>query len=154
MWGYVTCYYSYVLSCSISTFSSIFGFEVCMGLKKQLKSLVHIETLTNHSQNAIAAMLRNPPPSPRAPSSFWDGTKCPSRRRVNMVGRNDSGDNIIAHEFNYSVPNQVVYDANGVRILSTPVEHYDTPGPVALRLEWNGLVFTYSGKSPGWAKQG
>ena len=33
----------------------------------------------------------------------------------------------------------------GVRVISTPVNHYRTDGPVALRLEWNGLSVTYSG---------
>jgi hypothetical protein len=65
-----------------------------------------------------------------------------------MVGRHDDGQEVITHEFNYSVPNQVVYEANGVKITSTPVDHYDTPGPVAYRLEWNNLVFTYSGNAP------
>ena len=30
-------------------------------------------------------------------------------------------------------------------MISTPVNHYRTDGPVALRLEWNGLSITYSG---------
>lgn len=72
----------------------------------------------------------------------WDKV---ARRKINMVNRTDSGDDIIAREFDYSVKNQLVYDVNGVKIYSTPVEHYETPGPVAYRLEWNGLVFTYSG---------
>lgn len=42
---------------------------------------------------------------------------------------------------------QVVYERNGVHVTSTPVQHYNTPGPVALRLDFNGLSFTYSG---GW----
>lgn len=63
-----------------------------------------------------------------------------------MVGRHDDGLRIITHEFDYSIANQVVYEANGVKITSTPVDHYFTRGPVAYRLEWNDLVFTYSGK--------
>lgn len=35
---------------------------------------------------------------------------------------------------------------NGVRIYATPVPHYDTVGPVALRLEWEGLSVVYSGE--------
>lgn len=62
-----------------------------------------------------------------------------------MVGRHDDGQRIITHEFDFSIPNQVVYEANGVKITSTPVDHYFTGGPVAYRVEWNDLVFTYSG---------
>jgi hypothetical protein len=40
---------------------------------------------------------------------------------------------------------------NGVKIISTPVPHYNTLGPVALRLEWNGLSVVYSG---GWVGAG
>jgi hypothetical protein len=62
-----------------------------------------------------------------------------------MIGREDHGDEVIAHEFDYSVPKQVIYSRNGVNITSTPVQHYTTAGPVALRLDWNGLSVTYSG---------
>ena len=40
---------------------------------------------------------------------------------------------------------QVIYSRNGVTITSTPVEHYTTGGPSALRVDWNGLSFVYSG---------
>lgn len=40
---------------------------------------------------------------------------------------------------------QVVYNRNGVRVTATPVSHYNTSGPVAYRLDWQGLSFTYSG---------
>ena len=40
---------------------------------------------------------------------------------------------------------QVVYEKDGLRITSTPVDHYHTDGPVAYRLDWNGLSVTYSG---------
>ena len=40
---------------------------------------------------------------------------------------------------------QVIYSRNGVKITSTPVEHYTTGGPSALRVDWNGLSFVYSG---------
>lgn len=62
-----------------------------------------------------------------------------------MVDRKDQGDQVIAHEFDYSVEQQIIYERNGVRVISTPVKHYETPGPVALRLEWQGLSVTYSG---------
>ncbi len=53
------------------------------------------------------------------------------------------GSEIDVDEFDFSRP-QVIYEANGVRIKSFPAVHiYD--GPVSLRLEWNGLVFVYSG---------
>ncbi|DBA85336.1 TPA: hypothetical protein ACH3X2_006023 [Trebouxia sp. C0005] len=61
-----------------------------------------------------------------------------SRRRIDLVGRQDDGDKVIAHEFDFSVPNQLIYSRNGVNITSTPVSHYQTDGPVALRLDWNG----------------
>ena len=35
----------------------------------------------------------------------------------------------------------------GVRVVSTPVNHYRTDGPIALRLEWKGLSITYSGSN-------
>ncbi|DBA94973.1 TPA: hypothetical protein ACH3X1_002498 [Trebouxia sp. C0004] len=72
----------------------------------------------------------------------WDTL---SRRRIDLVGRHDDGDKVIAHEFDFSVPNQLIYSHNGVNITSTPVSHYQTDGPVALRLDWNGLSVTYSG---------
>lgn len=72
----------------------------------------------------------------------WDTV---SRRKIDLVGREDDGDQVIAHEFAYNVPNQLIYSANGVNITSTPVDHYVTDGPVALRLDWNGLSVTYSG---------
>ena len=40
---------------------------------------------------------------------------------------------------------QLVYSRNGVNITATPVEHYTTAGPVAYRLDWEGLSVTYSG---------
>lgn len=69
-----------------------------------------------------------------------------SRRRIDLVGREDDGDQVIAHEFPFSIPDQLIYSRNGVNITSTPVSHYKTDGPVALRLDWNGLSVTYSGK--------
>jgi hypothetical protein len=39
-----------------------------------------------------------------------------------------------------------VYSRNGVTIRSTPVAHYNTSGPVAYRLDWQGLSVTYSGE--------
>ncbi|WIA34413.1 hypothetical protein OEZ86_012748 [Tetradesmus obliquus] len=68
-----------------------------------------------------------------------------ARRRIDLVGRKDDGDKVIAHEFDYRVKNQVVYSRNGVKVTATPVDHYRTGGPVAYRLEWQGLSFTYSG---------
>ena len=53
------------------------------------------------------------------------------------------GAEVNVHEFIYS-KTHVVYNQNGVRIISFPAVHqYD--GPVSLRLEWNGLSFVYSG---------
>ena len=72
-----------------------------------------------------------------------------SRRRIDLVGREDDGDKVIAHEFDFSIPDQLIYSRNGVNITSTPVSHYKTDGPVALRLDWNGLSVTYSGEPNG-----
>ena len=44
-----------------------------------------------------------------------------------------------------AAPLQVLYEKDGLRITSTPVDHYHTAGPVAYRLDWNGLSVTYSG---------
>lgn len=60
------------------------------------------------------------------------------------VGEYPVGNSIIEHEFPYNRTNQLVYDQNGVKIFSNIAVHY-TPGPVAYRLEWNGLKFTFSG---------
>lgn len=68
-----------------------------------------------------------------------------SRRKIDLVGRSDDGDKVIAHEFDHTVRNQLIYSHNGVNVTSTPVDHYATEGPVALRLDWNGLSITYSG---------
>jgi type II secretory pathway component PulM len=40
---------------------------------------------------------------------------------------------------------QVVYQRSGVKVTATPVDHYKTGGPVAYRLDWQGLSMTYSG---------
>ena len=69
-----------------------------------------------------------------------------SRRKIDLIGRKDDGDKLIAHEFDYAAKNQVLYMRNGVTVTSTPVDHYATAGPVALRLDWNGLSITYSGE--------
>ena len=53
-----------------------------------------------------------------------------------------------AHEFDFSVRNQLIYSHNGVNVTATPVDHYATDGPVALRLDWNSLSVTYSGALP------
>jgi len=50
-----------------------------------------------------------------------------------------------AHEFDHSVAKQLVYERDGVRIYSTPVDHYFMGGPVAYRLEWEGLSVVISG---------
>ncbi|KAK9830374.1 hypothetical protein WJX72_011374 [[Myrmecia] bisecta] len=73
----------------------------------------------------------------------WDKV---SRMKIGSVGRApDDGYGLIAHEFDHRVPNQLIYSGNGVNLTSTPVNHYQTPGPVAYRLDWNGLSITYSG---------
>jgi hypothetical protein len=59
---------------------------------------------------------------------------------------------IVAHQGTYPFPSlrsapcgRVAPCSNGVRIIATPVPHYETVGPVAYRLEWNGMSVTYSG---------
>ena len=55
----------------------------------------------------------------------------------------DAGAEVEVHEFDYK-QTAVVYDRNGVVIKSFPAVHvYD--GPVSYRLEWNGLIFVFSG---------
>ena len=70
----------------------------------------------------------------------WDQA---ARTHVGEYG--SIGNEIIAHEFPYNRTNALVYDEDGVRIYSNIAVHY-IPGPVAYRLEWNGLKFTFSGE--------
>ena len=56
----------------------------------------------------------------------------------------DAGGKVIAHEFDFRGENQVVYEENGVRILSWPAIH-GLDGSVSYRLEWNGLSFVFGG---------
>ena len=44
-----------------------------------------------------------------------------ARRRVDMIGRVDHGDEVIAHEFDYSVEKQVSHRAFYPQPLSAPV---------------------------------
>lgn len=37
----------------------------------------------------------------------WDTV---SRRRIDLIGRKDRGDEVLVHEFDFSKRNQVVYD--------------------------------------------
>jgi ribonuclease Z len=52
--------------------------------------------------------------------------------------------NIIAHEFDYTKENAIVYQENGVTIRSWPAIHAGD-GPVSFSLEWNGLKIVYGG---------
>lgn len=56
----------------------------------------------------------------------------------------DSGGKVIAHEFDFKLENQVVYEKNGVTIRSWPAIH-SLDGSVSYRLEWNGLSFVFGG---------
>jgi ribonuclease Z len=56
----------------------------------------------------------------------------------------DAGGQVIPHEFDYKAENQVVYEKNGVRIMSWPAIH-SLDGAVSYRLEWNGLSFVFGG---------
>ena len=54
-----------------------------------------------------------------------------------------AGAEIEVHEFDHS-KSQTIYDDNGVKISSFPAFHI-MEGPVSFRLEWNDLVFVFSG---------
>ena len=56
----------------------------------------------------------------------------------------DAGGEIVAHEFDYRQAPGVVYEENGVRIISWPAIHA-LDGPVSFKLEWNGLSFVFGG---------
>jgi len=58
----------------------------------------------------------------------------------------DAGGRLIAHEFDYKKPGQVVYEKNGVRIISFPAIH-KLDGSVSYRLDWKGLSFVFGGDS-------
>ena len=58
----------------------------------------------------------------------------------------DAGGELIAHEFDYKEPGQIVYEKNGVRIISFPAIH-KLDGSVSYRLDWNGLSFVFGGDS-------
>jgi len=54
------------------------------------------------------------------------------------------GYHLIAHEFDYTKVNEVIYQENGVTIRSIPAIH-SIDGPVSFILEWNGLKFVFGG---------
>ena len=56
----------------------------------------------------------------------------------------DAGGQVVIHEFDFKAENQVVYEANGVKIFSWPAIH-GLDGAVSYRLEWNDLVFVFGG---------
>ncbi|KAL3162019.1 hypothetical protein ABBQ38_009090 [Trebouxia sp. C0009 RCD-2024] len=72
----------------------------------------------------------------------WDQA---SRNHVSQFPSNYTGNQIVAHEFLYNVTNQTIYNENGVQVWSNPAFHYDTPGPVSVKLRWHNLTVTYSG---------
>ncbi len=57
----------------------------------------------------------------------------------------NAGGEIIAHEFDFS-KTAVVYNENGVKIMSFPAIHI-RDGSVSYRLDWNGLSFVFGGDS-------
>ncbi len=57
----------------------------------------------------------------------------------------NAGGEIIAHEFDFS-KTAVVYNENGVKIISFPAIHI-RDGAVSFRLDWNGLSFVFGGDS-------
>ena len=56
----------------------------------------------------------------------------------------DAGGKVIVHEFDFNKENQVVYEKNGVRIVSWPAIHA-LDGSVSYRMEWNGMSFVFGG---------
>ena len=56
----------------------------------------------------------------------------------------DAGGQVVVHEFDFKQVNKVVYENNGVRIVSWPAVH-NLDGSVSYRLEWNGLSFVFGG---------
>ena len=54
------------------------------------------------------------------------------------------GGDLIVNEFDYSAPNQVVYDKNGVVVRSWPAIHI-ADGPVSYSLEWKGMKVVFGG---------
>jgi ribonuclease Z len=58
----------------------------------------------------------------------------------------DAGGQLIAHEFDYKEVGGVVYEKNGVKIISFPAIH-SLDGSVSYRLDWNGLSFVFGGDS-------
>ena len=58
----------------------------------------------------------------------------------------DAGGKMVAHEFDYKQENEIVYEENGVRIMSFPAIHV-LDGSVSYRLDWNGLSFVFGGDS-------
>ncbi|KAL0031317.1 hypothetical protein WJX79_003158 [Trebouxia sp. C0005] len=72
----------------------------------------------------------------------WDQV---SRNHVSQFPANYTGNQIVANEFLYNVTNQIIYNQSGVQVWSNPAFHYDTPGPVSLKLRWNNITVTYSG---------
>lgn len=57
----------------------------------------------------------------------------------------NAGGEIVAHEFDFS-KTTVVYNDNGVKIISFPAIHI-RDGSVSFRLDWNGLSFVFGGDS-------
>ena len=74
----------------------------------------------------------------------WD-----QKARNHVYARPPGFNRLEAHEFNYSEENQLIYQEGNISVFSNPAFHYDTPGPVSLRLEWKGLVIAYSGAHLG-----
>ena len=72
----------------------------------------------------------------------WDQK---ARNHVHGYPPSYTGNQIVAHEFDHTKENQLVFQAGNVSVYSNPAFHFDTPGPVSLRLEWQGLTITYSG---------
>jgi ribonuclease Z len=58
----------------------------------------------------------------------------------------DAGGEVVVHEFDYKAAPGVVYEQNGVRIISFPAIHVQD-GAVSFKLEWNGLTFVFGGDS-------
>lgn len=99
-----------------------------------------------------ASMLARPMPAQSLSSvvSLWSLSQMlawdqRSRNHVHDYPGSYRGNQIVAHEFDFSKENQLIYQQGDLSVYSNPAFHYDMPGPVSFRLEWKGLKVTYSG---------
>lgn len=74
----------------------------------------------------------------------WDQE---ARNQVDMPPTGFTDSRLVAVEFDHTQKDQLFFEEDDIRVFSNPAFHYDSPGPVSLQLEWNGLKITYSGEA-------